>query len=233
MIDIHSHCLPSVDDGADSVETSLEMLENAKMLGADIVVATPHFSLQKLDICSFLERRKSAYNEVLQIISQSPEKYPRLLCGAEVYLNCDLSELDGLKSLCYDNTSYLLLELSSSVKCSVISEWIYNITINGIKPVIAHIDRFEKYKELMAELNGIDVVYQINASRFIGMFSRRSVKSILCGAEKFVVSSDMHNLTTRTFNMHEAYKKATSYLSEQRCYEMFYGMAQTILSNNI
>ena len=69
MIDIHSHCLPSVDDGADSVETSLEMLENAKMLGTDIVVATPHFSLQKLDICSFLERRKSAYNEVLQIMS--------------------------------------------------------------------------------------------------------------------------------------------------------------------
>ena len=61
MIDMHSHCLPFVDDGADSVETSLAMLEDAKSKGADIVVATPHCVLRK----PFYE---SEMNRIIQFV---------------------------------------------------------------------------------------------------------------------------------------------------------------------
>lgn len=231
MIDMHSHCLPFIDDGADSVDTSLKMLQYAKQMGAHTVVATPHYLSRKNDVSSFLEKRNSSFSQLSQLIEREKDKYPRVLCGAEVYLGSDISEINELDKLCYENTNYMLLELSSSVECSVISEWIYNLTINGIKPVIAHIDRYEKHSELMEELNGIDVVYQINATRFSGLFSKRAVKSILKCGETFIVASDMHNLSSRPFNMHEAFIKAGKYLSADECSQMFEIFARKILGS--
>ena len=46
MIDIHCHILPMVDDGSDSVETSLEMLDAAWQDGTDALILTPHYALE-------------------------------------------------------------------------------------------------------------------------------------------------------------------------------------------
>ncbi len=231
MIDMHCHCLPFVDDGADSVETSLAMLEEAKKNGADIVVATPHCVLGRQDMEAFLQIRNESYNAIREIINKDSQRYPKLLTGAEVFLGSDISEFEDLKMLCYEGTDYILLELSPSVSCSLLSEWIYNISIAGLKPVIAHIDRFENYKQMKLELKGIDVVYQINAARFFGIFSRFAVKGIVEDHDKFIVSSDMHNLTTRKFNMHQAKKCAEKFVP-QMCDMMFHTGAANMLFNN-
>ena len=46
MIDIHCHILPMVDDGSDSVETSLEMLDAAWQDGTDALILTPHYAVE-------------------------------------------------------------------------------------------------------------------------------------------------------------------------------------------
>ena len=122
MIDMHSHCLPFVDDGADSVETSLAMLEDAKSKGADIVVATPHCVLRKQDMETFLQIRNESYNTICEIVNRDTQRYPKLLTGAEVFLGSDISEFEGLKKLCYEGTDYILLELSPLVSCSLLSD---------------------------------------------------------------------------------------------------------------
>ncbi len=228
MIDIHTHLLPCVDDGADSVEASLEMLKFAKENGAHTVVATPHFYTGRIEVEAFLEKRDGALERVLQRMSQ--QDYPRLVTGAEVYINCDISEMDGIKKLCYENTDYMLLEIARDVKLSVLSEWIYNLTIAGIRPVIAHIDRYYEYKKIMQELCGIDVVYQINSSGFLGFLSSATIKDIVKRHSNFVVGSDMHNMISRQFNMHKAYEKAKK-MFPHNVDEMFEEGAKKILEN--
>ena len=49
MIDFHNHILPNIDDGSDSIETSISMLENAAKQGITDVVNTVHYQHPKVD----------------------------------------------------------------------------------------------------------------------------------------------------------------------------------------
>lgn len=231
MIDMHSHFLPFLDDGADSLETALSMLKMAKLNGADTVVATPHCILKSVCVNDFLKKRQESFEAVISAVANNPREYPKLLCGAEVFLGYDIAEIEGIEKLCYGDSNYILLELGTSVSPAVISEWIYNISIKNLRPVIAHIDRHPLYREIMDELSGIEVVYQLNAARFLGMFSAGAVKDILRRHDKFVAGSDMHNLTTRQFNLHEAKKKA-QIIAPNYCEMLFDKGAESILNND-
>lgn len=230
MIDLHTHCLACIDDGADSIETALNMLKNAKANGAHTVAATPHFYTGKIDVDVFLSKRRAACEGVAQSIFGNENEYPRIVTGAEVYINCDISEMDGIKQLCYENTDYMLVEIAQGVAPSTLSEWIYNLTIIGVKPVIAHIDRYADYKKIMQELSGMEIVYQLNAAELCGFFSSGTVKDIVKRHSRFVVSSDMHNLVTRPFNLHKAYDRAKKMFPSQ-VDMMFEDGAKRILEN--
>lgn len=204
MIDLHSHVLPFVDDGAKDEKMSIEMLMSAKSQGVDVVAATPHFIPKSNDyISTFLEKRNEGYDKLVKA-AQGRGDLPKVILGAEVNLRKDISDFSDLKSLCYENTNYILLELSDVGKASEVAEWIYNISIKGLRPVIAHIDRYPDYKDVMDELAHLDVVYQVNASRFFTMSDRHLLKKIFKKGNRFVVSTDMHNVTTRVCNMAEA-----------------------------
>lgn len=202
MFDLHSHVLPGIDDGAKSVEMSLEMLRTSAEQGVELVVATPHCVVRKEDsIANFIEKRKNAYDILMAEVNKNKDKYPKVLLGAEVYLGNDISEYSDIDKLCYDNTDYILLELAEGISPSVLAEWVYNINIRGLRPIIAHVDRYVKYKEIMDEFAHLDLVYQINATRFYTLMGRSMLKSIFKRHNKFYVSSDMHNVTTRPCNM--------------------------------
>ena len=53
MVDIHTHVLPGIDDGADSVETSLEMIRSEVEQGVKQIVFTPHYYGQKFRLYGF------------------------------------------------------------------------------------------------------------------------------------------------------------------------------------
>ena len=204
MFDLHSHVLPALDDGAKNIEMSLEMLKSAKMQGVNTVCATPHCITDSDEgVVSFLEKRSASYEQLLPLI-ENKDEYPKLLLGCEVYLGCDMSEFEHLKELCYEGTNYILLEMPSGTEPGVLAEWIYNISIKGLRPVIAHIDRCPDYEEIMEELEGTDVIFQINASQFLTMSGRRLLKKLFKTGFDFFVSSDMHNTTSRVCVMGQA-----------------------------
>ncbi len=201
MFDLHSHTLPFVDDGAKDVEMSLAMLKSAKEQGVDLVAATPHCVAKDAEaVDALVTKRQAGYEKLMEAIKDKSE-YPEIILGAEVYLCKDISDYKNLSSLCYQNTNYILLELPDDNHPSEIAEWIYNISIKGYRPVIAHVDRYPDYDEIMEELGHLDVIYQINAARFLSMSDRRLLRSIFKRHDKFFVSSDMHNTTTRICKM--------------------------------
>ena len=230
MYDLHSHFLPCIDDGAKDENIALGMLKAAKEQGITLVAATPHcIAKSKEDVDELIAKRDAAFERIKDIIKDD-STYPGIVLGAEVYLCKDISEYDNLSKLCYENTNYILLELPGDNMPAEIAEWVYNISIKGLRPVIAHVDRYSFYKEIMSELSHLDVVYQINASRFLKMSDRRHLKNIFKLNNKFFVSSDMHNLTSRINRMGEARAVAEKKFGAM-CPMLFKDGAQAILEN--
>ena len=226
MIDMHTHVLPGADDGAKSVEESVKMLKYSASQGVKKVVATPHCVVHKeSDILRFLEKRKKCFEKIPQNAD-----FPEIQLGAEIYFDNDLSVYENIGKLCIGNTKYILVEFTMGKHDGAkLAEWIYDLNLKGFKPIIAHIDRYSDFEELIGAFDMLNVVYQINASRFLSFLGRRIVKKILGMVDFAVVSSDMHNTTTRKCNMKDAYEKAKK-LFPDLADDLFFNNADKILS---
>lgn len=208
MIDFHSHFLPNIDDGAKNIEQSLEMLSISKQTGVDTVVSTSHCYAFEGDesIKKFLTHREKAYAEVLRAVSGKEDEYPKIVLGCEVHLVKNLSTFSELPKLCIENTDYLLLEMPFSEWKDEHFEEIYRITKLGIKPIIAHIDRYFNISDKFSELFALNLLYQANAESFIARTDRKKLLELFRKDALHVLGSDMHNMTSRPQNLADAYK---------------------------
>ena len=223
MLDIHTHFLPQMDDGPKSVNESKQMLRESLSQGVEICVATPHCIIHKsTDITDFIDRRNERYSCLTEELEADRLAYPEIKLGAEVYLDNDISGYEDVKSVCIGNSPYMLIELPHRIKTALLSERIYNLCLKGIKPVIAHIDRYVNWKELVSELGNEEIIYQVNGRRFISRFYKYS--------GMFLVSSDMHNMSSRKCNMQRAYEIALKRYGSS-AYDMFGNTAKKIIEN--
>lgn len=207
MIDFHSHFLPKMDDGAKSIEESLEMLRKSKQSGVDTIVSTSHcyaFDGSR-DIQSFLRRRKEAYEEVLKALNGREDEFPKIVLGCETHLVPKLSTFPEIKDLCIENTDYLLLEMPSSKWKDEDFEEVYYITQLGIKPIIAHIDRYFDMESKFSELFSLKLLFQANAEGFIAHDTRKKLAGLFERDALHIMGSDMHNTTSRPPNLAEGF----------------------------
>ena len=221
MVDMHSHVLPCMDDGAKSVDESIAMLKSAYGQGVRYVVATPHCRVHKTsDIYEFLEKREASYTALSKAIASENESLPKILLGAEVALFAELSSVAELKKLCIGDTNCILLEPMFENMCEAVGEWIYEVGLKGLKPVVAHIDRYSDEALLKMGIFQLDAVMQINADAFLSMAGRRCVKRYLTENKMFVAGSDMHNMKLRKCEIQKAFKWAKK-MNHQIAEEMF------------
>ena len=231
MLDIHTHCLPNMDDGAKSVDESKRMLRDSFSQGVEICIATPHCVIHKsTDITDFIDKRNERYSELREELEENRLAYPKIKLGAEVYLDNDISRYEDIKSVCLGESPYMLIELPWYIDLAQQSEWIYNLCLKGIKPVIAHIDRNENWEEILHELGNEKIMYQVNASRFLSFKGRRFISRFYKYNGMFLVSSDMHNMTSRKCNMQKAYEQALRRYGSS-AYDMFRNTAEKIIEN--
>ena len=207
MIDFHSHFLPKIDDGAKNLDESLEMLRISKKSGVDTIVSTPHCYAfgGDADIQHFLEKRKLAYSQVLSKVKDTDGIYPEIVLGCEVHLVHKLSTFSELPHLCIQNTDYILLEMPASDWKDKDFEEIYQITKLGLKPIIAHIDRYFDMQSKFPELFSLNLLFQANAESFISRDTRRKLYSLFEKDALHILGSDMHNTTSRPPNLAEGY----------------------------
>lgn len=230
MIDMHSHCLPGIDDGAKNIEQSLQMLSDSYNQGVRLCAATPHLIIHKQkDLDLFLKERKEAFDKLKAAISEDGGNYPEIILGAEVYLDNDLSACEGLEKACYTGTNYILLEFPMDGINPRWTDWVYEMNRRGLKVLVAHVDRYPYWEKMMADFSGLDVNYQVNASRFIRFSDKRLVKHLFDYGHKYIISSDMHNTKTRKCNMEEAYNKALKKYGK-KADELFCKNAEKLIS---
>ena len=196
MIDFHSHILPEMDDGSQSVEMSQTMLRMEQEQGVSGVIATPHFYALQDRPEDFLQRRQAA----VDALGETPIP---MICGAEVAYFDGMGRCDELSPLRIGNTNLLLVEMP-------MAPWSYRVidevaglpAATGLVPVIAHIDRYRpqlrKWGNFLLDQG---VLFQCNAQAFLQFGSRSwALRQLALDRVRFL-GSDCHNMTTRAPNL--------------------------------
>lgn len=165
--DFHAHILPGMDHGSTRIETTLTQLSMAKELGISTIVATSHFYPDVHSIGRYLEKRELSLNK----LHGSVEDPPRIIPGAEVTLTFDLPSLLDLEKLCISNTDYILIEIPEYTQTNWVFDALYKISsVRKLRPVIAHIDRYEA--SIAEELMDMGYAVQINAEALMSIRNR-------------------------------------------------------------
>lgn len=198
-VDFHSHVLPGMDDGSKDAEQSLAMLEQAKRLGTNLMVATPHFYGDSETPASFLKRRACAAEQLLRA-GYRKDKHPRLLLGAEVAYFPGIGRCDDLSRMCIVGTHMILIEMPFHPWSQTMLEDLYSVQTNlELIPVLAHIERYPDMHSaaMIKTMMHRGILLQINASMADKMMTRRRALRMLMNGEVQLLGSDCHNMTTR------------------------------------
>jgi tyrosine-protein phosphatase YwqE len=210
MADMHSHLLPSIDDGAKNLEHSLILIKELINLGYKKLITTPHI------MQDYYKNTPEIILDKLQIVREKVIQENiniEIEAAAEYYL--DEFFITKLKKqekiLTFSPKKYVLFETSFMNPSSYLNEAIFLMQSSGYKPIFAHPERyiylFEKYKDLLA-IRDKGVLLQINLNSLSGYYSKESKKV----AEKLIedkavdfVGTDCHH-EKHIQSLHEARK---------------------------
>jgi protein-tyrosine phosphatase len=209
MIDIHCHILPGIDDGARTIEDSIEMARSAVDQGIHTIVATPHhrnnqFENYRGDILS----RVDELNEILE-----NERIPvQIIPGQETRIYGDLAKGLVRNEILPVNldTPYILVELPTTTVPKYTNKLLYDLQVDGYTPIIVHPERNSELlskPDKLYELVKSGVLTQVTAASIAGKFGKKirnfSHKIIQANLTHFI-ASDAHNVNSRGFVMQEA-----------------------------
>ncbi|MFS1511120.1 tyrosine-protein phosphatase [Chengkuizengella sp. SCS-71B] len=211
MIDLHSHILPGVDDGAKDLEESMQLAREAVKQGITKIIATPHhrngsYYNSKDEILKAVER----VNEELFLENIQLEVYP----GQETRIYGEMVhdiEQGELLSLNNDH-KYIFVELPSNHVPRYTNQLLFELQLNGLKPIIVHPERNQElteHPEALYELVKNGALTQVTAASVVGKFGKKIQKftnQLIEHHQTHFVASDVHHVTRRGFHLKEAYE---------------------------
>jgi len=224
MIDIHSHILPNIDDGAYSIEETYKMVEEAKNAGITKIVATPHY------IEDYYTENVNKYSEVLNEIQQKTGV--KLYIGNEVYLSRNVIKLlkQG-KISTINNTKYILFEMPLNLKPMNYIELIREMLDYNLIPILAHPERYsyiQKDMNVAEELAEMGVLFQANYGSLIGMYgkeAKNTVKKLLKYDMVHFFATDAHKANTVYEFLPDVLKKLKKLVDGKKFEEIVSGNA--------
>lgn len=237
MIDIHSHILPGLDDGSQSLEESVQMAQSAVADGIKKMVATPHlyrnnFEHEDLGV---LEQTKNSLVEALKANHIPLEIY----LGAEVHISHNLFDEIRLnrKSLVINESSYILIEFPSDHIFSGVKHLFFDLMSDGLTPIIAHPERnslFARNPELLYDLVHMGGFTQMNSGSFYGLYGRRVREVALQFLELNLlhfIGSDCHNVRFSRPRFSDAVKNIAALAGETTAAALVYENPQALLDD--
>lgn len=233
IIDIHTHILPGVDDGAKDWETCMEMLLNSAKSDVLKVIATPHYIPWKTN---------PTPEEIENLCVQAKKKFFEkhgiamdIYSGNEIYYSVDaVRDLKAGKILTLAGSRYILVEFSLRSTYQILYRAVKDFVDAGYVPVIAHMERYDclRTNGRIRELKEVGALFQMNVGAFQGGIfdadSHWSKKCLLDNSVDFL-ASDMHGLCRRTPITGAKLQWVQKKLSPQYQKELLYANAQKIL----
>lgn len=138
MIDLHSHLLPAVDDGARTVEQAVAALHEMARNGVTDVCLTPHLTATRAE-----QGVPARHDAAFERLAAAAPRLPRLVRGAEVMLDRPLSEAAAAHpGVRLGGTRYILVEFPRLVAGEAVSHALAHVVSLGLVPVLAHPERY-------------------------------------------------------------------------------------------
>lgn len=204
MIDFHSHILPQIDDGSQSLEESSRLLRELAAQKVDLVALTSHFYAHERTPAQFLERRQQAYERLQTVLA---DDMPRVKLGAEVLYFRGITRMQELPSLRLQGTRLLLLEMPFAAWSDGEVREVIDLSHDpDFVVLLAHIERYMKYQkaDVWDRLLSEGVMMQSNAGFFLPFLSQRRAVRMVREGRIHVLGTDCHNMTSRQPRMNEA-----------------------------
>jgi tyrosine-protein phosphatase YwqE len=195
--DIHSHFIPGIDDGAPTVEASLELLQAMYNLGYRKVITTPH-------------SMADGYKNPPEVILGGLEKLRRAVkeanlpmevdAAAEYYLDHALQEKVAAQKLLTIGTDMVLFELPFVSEPAVLLSLVFEMQTQGYQPVLAHPERYPYWYAdtgMMEKLKDRGVRFQLNIFALAGAYgpaTKKAAERIIDKGWYELAGSDCHSM---------------------------------------
>lgn len=217
FLDIHTHILPDVDDGAKDMEKALTLLEMLKQQGVTDVIATPHFYPDLDNAEDFNAVVGNAYNSLIQEIRG--KDLPNVYLGCELRYFNGIGKSRAIEQFVIKGTNYLLLELpyGTPITKTVLQDIIDIKEQQGIFPILAHIERYSKvpgYKKVLKLISNGYASAHINAGGVVAKETMRLCEKLIKGGYVSYIASDTHSPGSRPPQFDEAFKTLTERLGK-------------------
>ena len=179
--DMHSHLLPGLDDGAETLAHSLDLLRALRALGYRKLIMTPHI------MGDFFKNTPESIRAALQLLREAAAEADlgdlELDCAAEYYLDEFLGRklADGTEMLTFGGDKrYLLFETSYMNEPLNLYDIIFELSAQGYTPVLAHPERYTYFYGRLAEIEKLrrdhGVLLQVNLNSLAGYYSPAAKK---------------------------------------------------------
>lgn len=202
MLDLHFHCLPAVDDGADTLDEALAMCRMAFADGCSDVIATPHQGHAR-----WPNTEPGDLQPRVDELRRRLDGHPAVHLGGEIRIGSELyaSLVDPRDAgfLPLAGSRYLLLEFPRGGPITRPEELVHELTIEGWRPIVAHPEFYPDLTadhRLMERLAEAGAAFQVTAMSLTGDFGRRArteATALLDAGLVDFVASDAHGVARR------------------------------------
>jgi tyrosine-protein phosphatase YwqE len=216
QVDMHSHLIPMLDDGSESFEDSIRLLQEFQQMGYKKLIMTPHimgdfFNNSSETILPKLEElKKIAKENHINMVLEA---------AAEYYLDeWFMKKLANNEELLTFGKNYVLFELSYINESSFVNEAIFSLKSLGYTPVLAHPERYIFWHgntKMLQEIHEKGVVLQVNINSLTGYYNKgaqRMAEELINLGIVEMLGSDCHGIrhieAQKVARKTSAYKKA-------------------------
>jgi len=231
MIDIHSHILPGVDDGAQSLETAIEMCQMAHRDGVTHLVATPHANFK------YPYDRDAHLHRLGQLQAHVPEI--NLVLGCDFNLSFENFEdaIANPNRYTIGNTRYVLVELSDFGVPRSVLDSLYRLHCAGMITIVTHPERnpiLRRRSDLLIEMLRLGSLLQLTANSLTGFWGeavRRCAEKMLGEGLVQLLASDAHDSKRRTPVLSRGFAVAARVIGDEAAGRLVNECPSMILAN--
>jgi protein-tyrosine phosphatase len=195
--DLHLHVLPGLDDGARTIDASLEMLEGLRAVGYRHFVATPHCDDHRFTYA--WDRVDAAYAELREAVERRGLDVD-LRRGAEyTYGPRFHAHVTERRAVTLADSRYVLLELPEAFMPATMPTALFDVGAHGYYPVLAHPERCKPFHDdvpRLAELANGRALVQVSFRSLAGTFGRtikRTAWRLVTDEVADLVATDCHS----------------------------------------
>jgi protein-tyrosine phosphatase len=231
MIDIHSHILPGLDDGARQLEESVAMLRMAAAAGTTDIVASPHanleFSFDPAVVEALIAEVQAAAGDTVKI---------HYGCDLHLTMENILDALSRPEKYSINHNGYLLVEFSDFLIPKTSGDFFVQMLAGGLRPVVTHPERnplLQRRLRTIEEWVNMGCLMQVTAASFGGRFGRQArvaSRELMNRGLVQVVASDAHDTQHRAPVLDETYRRLALEYGEETAVALFVENPRAILA---